>query len=192
MEPIFIVEGKADEKFLQDFVKVRFGIELREGSFIVAGTKSIKSIKPILTENMSIGKSQLIIFDADQSKKESYEQINQELEKLGLEIQGQFYFPNNADPGNLETLLRSAINPDCQGVLDCIDQYGHCLREKPVPGLRAFDEKSKVYIYVDSFEAGGSGKEDGRDYTEPRLWNLNSENLQPLYDFLSPYFPSEA
>lgn len=192
MDPILIVEGKADEKFLQDFVKVRFRIELRESSFIVTGGNSLRKDRSSILANNTRGIKQLVIFDSDKSVENTRTQITSEAKELGLEIQGQFYFPNNADPGNLETLLRTAINPDCQGVLDCIDQYGHCLRVKPVPGLRPFDEKSKVYIYVDSFEAGGSGKEDGRDYTEPRLWNLNSESLQPLHDFLSPYFPPEA
>ena len=170
MEPIFIVEGKADEKFLQDFIKVKFGIELREGSFIVTGGNSLRKDRLSILANNTRGIKQLVIFDSDKSVENTRTRITSEAKELGLEIQGQFYFPNNADPGNLETLLISAINPDCQGVLDCIDQYGRCLEEKPVPGLRTFDEKSKVYIYVDSFEAGGSGKEDGRDYTEPRLW----------------------
>lgn len=193
MDPILIVEGKSDIKFLQDFVRYRFKTELSRDRFIEARGNSLKIAKTslILAKNSSVNK-QLVIFDADKSVENTRTRITSEAKELGLEIQGQFYFPNNADPGNLETLLKSAINPNCQGVLDCIDQYGHCLEEKAVPGLRPFDEKSKVYIYVDSFEAGGSGKEDGRDYTEPRLWDLNSESLQPLYDFLSPYFPSKA
>lgn len=192
MDTIFIVEGKSDIKFLQDFVRYRFKTELFRDRFIEARGNSLKIAETlILAKNSGVNK-QLVIFDSDKSVENTRTRITSEAKELGLEIQGQFYFPNNADPGNLETLLRSAINPDCQGVLDCIDQYGHCLEEKAVPGLRPFDEKSKVYIYVDSFEAGGSGKEDGRDYTEPRLWNLNSESLQPLHDFLSPYFPPEA
>lgn len=185
-----IVEGGSDRKFITDFIHCFFNKELGSDDFIIAsGNLLSKPARANTIQRNSIeGGINITILDADGSLEATKARVESEIQEFELKIDNQFYFPNNGLPGNLETLLRRIVNKDRAGVLDCIDQYGHCLEKHRIPELRPFDEKAKVFVYVDSFTVGGKGKPDQVDYREKLLWNLDSEYLQPLYSFLRPYF----
>lgn len=194
-----IVEGSSDMKFIQDFISARFGKELDNSFFIIAqGNSLVQAARAnSIQKNTINGGINILILDADENVENARSRISQEIDDYNLEIASQFFFPNNSQPdnnqpGNLETLLRSIINDQRAGIFTCIDGYGECLDGFRVPELRPFDEKAKMYVYVDSFIVGGEGKPTQRNYKEELLWNLNSENLQPLYEFLAPHFNNES
>lgn len=184
-----VVEGPSDVKFLQDFIKVRFkGVNLEKENFIEAGTNNLNPVKGIIEAANERGEFVLLIFDADADREVIKERIDAQVSSFDLSIENQFFFPNNQDPGNLETLLRGVVATDREGVFSCIDTYGECISEYHIPELREFSNKAKMYVYVDSFSVGGAGKPGKTDFTEELLWDLNSEHLNPLYEFLRPYF----
>lgn len=187
-----IVEGGTDKKFITDYVLHAFGRTLHENEFIIArgNLLSQPANANTIQINSTAGGENILIFDADNDLEETKLRVNSEIEQFNLEIHSQFFFPNNEQAGNLETLLRHIINPDRLSIIECIENYGECVKAHDIPELKAFDDKRMFYIYFDTFliknERGK--KEEARDYTEPLLWDLDSEYLTPLYDFLQPYF----
>jgi hypothetical protein len=187
-----IVEGGTDKKFITDYVLHAFGRTLGEDEFIIArGNLLSQPAKANTIQRNSIaGGENILIFDADNDLEKTKLRVNSEIRQFKLKIQSQFFFPNNEQAGNLETLLRQIINPDRLSIIECIKNYGECVKAHDIPELKAFNDKRMFYIYFDTFliknERGK--KEEARDYTEPLLWNLDSEYLRPLYNFLQPYF----
>jgi hypothetical protein len=189
-----IVEGIADYKFLRDLISFRFNTELFREDFIVVDGKSesLHKVKEDILKSSVKGKRNILIFDSDDGGQIStLEKIN--LNKDNFAIEGIFLFPDNnpQSNGNLETLLRHAISSNGLGLLPCIDGYSTCVSNLEIENLRHIDEKAKIFIYVDSFQDGGSSKEKDRDYLKTNLWNLNSVHLTPLVDFLATYFINE-
>ncbi|WP_421977974.1 DUF3226 domain-containing protein [Roseivirga seohaensis] len=184
-----VIEGETDFKFLKDFIEHRFSTtNIDREDFLITGTNNLKPERSRILSANERGESVLVIFDSDKNLGVAKERVEKQALKFDLKLAGQFYFPNNESSGNLETLLRQIINPARSGVLECIDHYGKCIGQHHINELRSFDEKAKVFIYVDSFTVGGKGKPDQVDYKEKLLWNLDAEYLQPLYEFLKPHF----
>ncbi|PIQ47333.1 MAG: hypothetical protein COW03_15705 [Cytophagales bacterium CG12_big_fil_rev_8_21_14_0_65_40_12] len=183
-----IVEGESDRKFLKDYIKHSFEKELSNDDFIIASGNLLSKPANSIQRNTIEGGINITVLDADTDIEGTRNRVSREIQEFDLMIDNQFYIPNDDQPGNLETLLRRIINEERGGILDCIDQYGRCIETHRIAELRKFDEKAKVFVYVDSFAVGGQGKPDQVDYRELLLWNLDSEYLRPLYDFLQPYF----
>ncbi|WP_422008619.1 DUF3226 domain-containing protein [Roseivirga pacifica] len=184
-----VVEGASDVKFLQDFIKVRFeGVDLKKGDFIEAHSNNLKRIKGRIETANKRGECVLLVFDADQSNDLTKARLIDESGSLNIVLDDVFLFPDNSAEGNLENLLLNIVNPEMTGVLDCIDSYEMCVRELVSDDYKAIDNKGRVFIYADSFLFGGGAKPGSTDFTESRLWDLNSEHLNPLYEFLRPYF----
>jgi len=185
-----IVEGEADKKFLIDFIKHCFEHTLTDEDFIMAEGNLLE--KPAransIQKNTIQGGINIIILDANGDIEETRQRVANEIVTHQLQIDNQFYFPNNTDTGNLETLLRNIVNSERENIFNCIDNYADCLEMQRIPQLRAFDEKARIFVFIDSFTVGGPGKESERSYREALLWNLDSEYLEPLRGFLSPYF----
>jgi hypothetical protein len=188
-----VVEGKADIKFLQDFIAEHFDIHLEDSYFI-------NNKGNVLTQNTSVGliqasinsgKEICVIFDADNPDREGTEAyLTQKKQEFGIHF-ATFLFPNNQGNGNLETLLREIVAADKVPVLACIESYARCLSELQIEHLRESGPKMRMFVYVDSFEIGGSGKEARRNYRELGLWNLHHQVLEPLEAFLRQYLMQE-
>lgn len=72
------------------------------------------------------------------------------------------------------------------------DKANHkaCIGSLNIPELKNIDDKTKAFIYVDSFTNAGSAKERDHDYLQ-KLWDLESEYLDPLFEFLQPSFTND-
>lgn len=187
---IIVTEGKSDIKFLQDYVEEHFSLLLPLESFIDNSSNSLTQATSVNNIRLSIdsGKEVLLIFDADNPDYDgTLKYLKEQKKKFSLEFK-TFLFPNNKDKGNLEMLLRSIVSESKKPVFACIEQYSSCLSKTNIEHLRNFDIKAQMYVFVDSFDIGGKGKEEKRNYREKELWNLHHNYLLPLRDFLTPYF----
>lgn len=174
-------EGKADERFLEDFVKYHFAIE-KIKYVNVKGKDSIHLVRNEFEKNTDQGGVNLLIFDADSNFHAALDNVN--TQKVACEIEFEtFLFPNNADTGALEELLLQLTVPEHQGIFECFVPFNACLSDKNqhynVPDL-----KTRIYSYLafQNFEP----KDPARNYLVD-CWNLDAPYAQPLKDFLTKY-----
>ncbi|MBZ7948050.1 hypothetical protein H2256_03670 [Campylobacter sp. RM9929] len=176
------VEGLNDEQFLKDYLSYLqindFKIMQVGGNTKLKYNKDIKKYKDNIEEVENVK----IIFDADNDLEEARKNIK---EQLGNELFNKceiFLIPNNKDEGNLETLIEKIAKEKC--ILKCFDRYVKCLTklQKKNQDIRLPAKKSKVYAYNHCF---GYKNGDKNYKIDDRYFDLESNYLQPLKDFLS-------
>jgi hypothetical protein len=195
---LLYVEGEADVKFLSDCVLQWFCVELNKSNFInLKGIENLwKNDQTIKANSSKIGGGvNLVILDTDyEGTNGGIKQRTQELTDFRSrnELDFDFFlFPNNSSDGDLEVLLESIINPKHQVIFDCWKSYEECLNEKGSYTIPA--RKTKIYGYVEALVGSTNSekekiKERNRNYRNPEHWDLNSEKLNPLREFLTKYF----
>ena len=201
-KPINIfVEGIADIKFIQDYVSHILNVELSKNEVIeTEGWSNIlsKKEKGELILNKMISNTDndgvnLLIFDADSDLKERKQEILKWGEDNSVEF-NLFLFPNNSLTGALEDLLENIINPNNSPIFDCWDEFEECIQTKNIEGrlnpLTIPAKKTKIYGYLETLHGTSKSekekiKERKRNYKDQSHWNLDSEFLNPLRDFLT-------
>ncbi len=184
-----LVEGKSDLRFLEDLIEVRLDknkatdFEITE----VGGWNNLEKNTPTIKRLNDEGHSVKIIFDAD----DDYQERRAYIEKfkannnLNFDI---FLLPDNSLSGDLETLLECIANDKHRRVLDCFQQYEDCLKKYEKTYALPI-RKSKIYAYVDAFPKTNEQKKELKKenffYKDSEIWNLDSEALRPLVDFLN-------
>lgn len=137
----------------------------------------------------------LVIFDADKIGygNNSFPNAAQSLNDIKKKSQVNFDFylwPNNADDGTVEKIIRQLVLPEREVVMKCIEAHQECLANTGFDDLRRADEKDLIrfYLYTNSVD-----RTEGRyvNYKDPLLWNLDSKvvpDLQIFKNFLDRYF----
>ena len=191
-----IVEGKSDKCFfgaylkhlgfgaITDDIKAKDGILLRPSDGVEAtfGRKFL----PTLEEICKVRSKVLVIGDANSSpdgrrKKfwQSVEKITQE-EKVNKDIIfSLFLLPDDSRQGELENLLEDISTK--KDIYNCLGEYEDCLLKKN-PKYCLLSLKDKIYAYCQAM--GVEPRDEERDYADKRLWDLDSEKLNALKDFL--------
>jgi hypothetical protein len=207
------VEGKADRKFLHDYIETIFGttlqaekngkggIEKSENITTTDGWTTLNSsggdtFRKKMEENTQQGIINLIIFDADSQENGGgvttrKNDIEEWKKKYHLDFE-LFLFPNNHDDGALENLLEQIINPQNSSVFECWQQFEKCLPTKTGctrSPLTIPAKKSKIYAYLEVLHGETesekeSVKDPNRDFKNTHHWNLNAPALNALKDFL--------
>jgi hypothetical protein len=153
-----IVEGVADVRFVQDYISFLFGEDLKEKTDILSAggwtrLDSDSAFVQQLNQNRDNGGVNLIIFDADADCQARRKEILDWKEANNLDFE-LFLFPNDNDPGVLETLLERIINPNNAPIFDCWDKYEKCLGTKEIEGrkvpLTRPAIKTKIYGYLEA------------------------------------------
>jgi hypothetical protein len=186
---VLIVEGEEDYNFLLQVINREFKKVLERNDFIIVEgkTETLHIVKKEIETAILKGKRTIFIFDADDDNFESTKsKIDKECKKLELSINNIFLFPDNSSKGNLETLLISIVPESNRKLLDCVDNYVACGASTGIERLRHIDNKEKLYIYHGSFKDSKKAKGTERSYSDPTIWNLDSDKLQPLIKFLRP------
>jgi len=188
----FFIEDKAHQKFLIDFIAERFAIALNANSFYKldgwSGYKKGGVAFPDYEQKAKDGLEIITTLDADANPVERRKEVLGDF--AGLEIKSHlFLFPNDEAFGEIETAL-AEIAVD-RKLIGCFEGYEKCIvgYQKPV-------NKSKVFAYLDALLEPKEKKndkkdfiqEDKRDYRNKAHWNLHHEYLNPLYQFLEPFF----
>jgi hypothetical protein len=200
------VEGTTDIKFLKDLVRYEFGQTINDEIIIhiggwgnLFGETNLNILRLVADQE---GAS-LVIFDADGDEDEEMtcEQKRQHILEKSNEHSVSFdlfLYPNNIDSGDREALLQKIANPLVfKPFYDCFKAYYECLREydnqyKVRTGIvlkllsKRPERKVSLFNYL-KFHGQESG-ENKRDYADEAYWNLNSDSLIPLKDFLRPHF----
>ena len=194
------VEGIADVVFLRQYVKHLYGVELDADSIInVDGWEKIRNEEIItqLRHNSDDAGINLVIFDADKDCEARRTELEKVAQDNGVAFD-LFLFPNNADSGELETLLMRIINPLNQPVAECWDRYEDDLKKQTVPWKTPTTPttpsiKTRVYAYLEALVGESKSqkkliKEAERKYDNQNHWNLDSSELESLKTFLDKYF----
>ncbi|MDA0024339.1 DUF3226 domain-containing protein [Brachyspira hyodysenteriae] len=146
---LILVEGKADKKFLEDYIKHNYNnfnenikIEINNGNSF--NEKKIIHIKKYIDDNHKL----IVIFDADNDIQNSIDNIKNNLTNYNLHDEDIFLFPNNKDNGNLENILINiAVRKE---IMNCFDNYTKCIEALNDTNIPV--NKSKVYAYLESIK----------------------------------------
>ena len=189
-----VVEGDADKKFLKDYCAEIFSVNLTDQDFIKVGTdwRGLENQKMHLSRRLEEGRTLLLILDADTPShtQGGFEKrlivINEWLKNAKIAAQ-VFLWPNNSADGQLESMLQKIIVVGHFHIFSCFEKYEDCLRSSN-KGYVTPDEGAKIYAYV---EALGVKKEERNDvkrnYANTQIWNLKSDFLHSLNQFLAPH-----
>lgn len=201
MKAYIVVEGVSDKRLIEQYISVlksigQINADVEIEVQIVVGWTTIGSeTGEAYRNNMkrnSSGKN-LIIFDADASPAQRTLEILAWKQKYNIDFE-LFLFPNNSDPGAVETLLEGIVNSANRCIIDCWHEYERnlerqCLAWKTPPQPTCPSEKSKIYGYLEAL-VGTTKKEkerikdQNRDFTISEHWDLNAPAIQPLREFL--------
>jgi len=168
--------------------------------FDVIGTNgwtNIPNIEYEFKENMDNGFANLVIFDADEEKNGGGFAIRQaEIQALKSDSIDfdLFLWPNNQTDGDFELLLSKIVNPEHQCLLDCYEHFEDEVREND-PEEEKYEtpgRKGEMYSYISlqkmSQKQKGYLSKGYWMFDNPKYWDLSSEELNPLIDFLNKYF----
>ena len=168
--------------------------------FDVIGTNgwtNIPNIEYEFKENMDNGFANLVIFDADEEKNGGGFVIRQaEIQALKSDSIDfdLFLWPNNQTDGDFELLLSKIVNPEHQCLLDCYEHFEDEVREND-PEEEKYEtpgRKGEMYSYISlqkmSQKQKGYLSKGYWMFDNPKYWDLSSEELNPLIDFLNKYF----
>ena len=199
---LIIVEGEADKKFFEDYYHHLFQEKTPAGSIMHPGKDSdtggyMKLRKEdainALKQNTDVGGKNLVIFDADEDCESRRKELLAIQEEFGVEFE-LFLLPNNKDAGALEDMLEQIINLNNQPVMDCWQTYEGELEKvriptKTPPTLTIPAKKTKIYAYLETLLGKSKSqkkliKDANRNYENTQHWNLDSEFLEPLKEFL--------
>ena len=196
---LLMVEGKDEENFFQ----VLFEKKGIEGVQIMsAGGKdnfnNELSARVKLPEFGNL-KSLAIVRDADQSAKPAFKSVCSALKKNNLPTPlqsgtfatdnslkvGVFIIPDGTNDGMLESLCLSIVKPEGEGIIKCVDSFMECIKGLPQGGQTYKQPKNSDKAQVRAFLS--AMEEDTPSLgvaTKKGYWNLDSNNLKPLLNFL--------
>lgn len=153
MTQIFIearYEKTSEYVFLNTIIKDLGFSEEQYKIICVGGNSNLVKAANKFKENTIEGGKNLIIFDADTPAtgygfSATLQRINQELQSNGMQADGIFLFPNNADDGIFENLLEKLMQKEThEQWLHCYSDYETCLGTHYLtPNL-----KGKLFTYI--------------------------------------------
>ena len=186
-EATIFVEGKADEKFMRDFVMERFNYPLKP-KVEIKQTKGKDSLSDFKNDFNSNPFTNLVIFDADESFHNRQSEITGKKQGLSIDF-NLFLFPNNSDDGDLEILLRRIIRTTNEPIFDCFKILDRCLEAIQGKMLHPLNAKTRIHNYVSILtDDNDLAKERNRNYRNKDHWDLQHDHLNTLFTFLEPYF----
>lgn len=202
---LIIVEGIADQKFIIDYIQYKYPNFLKDEFEIIntGGKDRLFDVDKInkLKKNTDADGENIVIYDSDNDYNTRKQEIETEKKDNNVNFK-LFLFPNNKESGALETLLESITPLKNRPVFECWDKFTGCLkqldsREILDVKLHFPNNKSKLFSYLDVFSNHIENKNDGikddkRNYQNKNLWNLDSEYLKPLNDFLDGFFSTDS
>lgn len=185
-------ESPADVKFLKDYIEEVFTVILNDENFDTLGSwssyKAGGNLKASIKQNTEDSKTTILILDADDNFNNRQQEVVNDFAGFNTPI-SLFLFPNNNSNGSLESILcETAIE---RKIIQCFEEYETCIAGHQAPVI-----KSKIFAYLDALLPSGKKKNDkndliqekNRNYRNATHWNLHHEFLNPLKEFLIPFF----
>ena len=192
-----IVEGLADLVFFEQYYRHLFGKSAPNGFvFKTDGKDNLPKFANQMRTMSANGGINLVVFDADDDIEARRKELLAIKEQFGVEFE-LFLLPNNNETGALEDLLENIINPNNKPIFECWEGYEKELVKLDIPGrtpppLTTPAKKTKIYGYLEAYHGETKRekeliKEANRNYTDPKLWNLDAEYLGALKGFMEKY-----
>jgi len=142
----------------------------------------------------------LVIFDSDtKANNGGFEDRRDYLIKRrnehGLDFE-LFLWPDNASDGDVEMLMESIARKDLYPeFFECFSKYEHCMSQRKngsgAPFYRTPNRKGKLHTYFNALPISNRKKSKFGSgqwlWSDPLIWNLDSDALKPVKDFLSKY-----
>ena len=154
----------------------------------------------ILQANTDSGGKNLVIFDADFCTNNGgfsvrRDELIKRRDELGLDFD-LFLWPDNENDGDVEILMESIARKDLYPeFFECFGKYEHCISQrrdsngKPLYSIP--NRKGKLHTYFHSLPISNRMKKQFGSgqwrWSDPEIWNLDSDTLKPIKDFLSKY-----
>ena len=148
-------------------------------------------------ENSDKGFSNLVIFDADEERngggfaKRRSEILAMKSESIEFDL---FLWPDNHTDGDFEMLLSKIINSEHQCLLDCYENFEDEVRANDPDEVKyeTPGRKGEMYSYISLQKMSQKQKKElSKGYwmfDDSKYWDLSSDELKPLIDFLGVYF----
>lgn len=148
-------------------------------------------------ENSDKGFSNLVIFDADEERngggfaKRQSEILAMKSESIEFDL---FLWPDNHTDGDFEMLLSKIINPEHQCLLDCYENFEDEVRANDPDEVKyeTPGRKGEMYSYISLQKISQKQKKElSKGYwmfDDSKYWDLSSDELKPLIDFLGTFF----
>lgn len=199
-EKLLLVEGKDEEIFFKTLFKKR---EISDIQIMESGGKdqfSKKLPEIIKLPDFRIISSLAVIRDADNDAKAAFKSVCSALENNNLQIPkkfssfslgspriGIFIIPDGNSQGMLESLCLSTVESgESKGLVKCVDSFMNCVETasannqnyKPPKNLNKARCRAFLAAMEDDVSSLGIA-------TEKNYWNLSSDKLKPLLDFLN-------
>lgn len=199
MTRIFIearYEKTTEYVFLDTIIKNLGFTEEQYEIICVNGKSNLTHAANKFKENTIEGGKNLIVFDADTLATgcgfaATRQRINQELSDNGMQADGIFLFPDNAQDGIFENLLEELMQKTIhERWLNCDSDYEACLGDCYLTP----DVKGKLFTYISAQKSLSNTKRKALgsgqwQFNNTQYWNLNAPALQPLKDFLNNNIP---
>ena len=171
------VEGDYDEAFVR-WLLGSLDVADVQVQRIDGGVTKLHSVANEIRKSHDAGRHVALLLDADTDPGSTREQLAEEVARLDLPIERSFLLPDDAAPGNLETLLEQMAPPVHRAIYDCFDEHQECLGRA---GYRLPDRKARVYAYC---HALGLKTGPNKDYSDAAHWDAGVRDLEPLRRFL--------
>ena len=195
MTYIFLETGKpatSEAVFIKTLIEnLGYNMSSNKVEF-VNGYKNLINVIPTIKARCAEDGKVIIIFDADSlGNNGGYYTRREEIEKILDENKTQaelFLFPNNDEDGDFETLLEHLMQKTKHAkMLDCYTDYENCLGNDYVhPNL-----KGKIFTYISAMKMTNSKRRKLGNgewmFDNAEYWNLESDYLKPLKDFLQQH-----
>lgn len=181
-------EGISDQRFLRDFLKVHYEIniseeDLKKNKFIenMGSWNKLTSLELKIKESYS-DYTTLIFLDADDEKvidKPGFEAtikfVNQLMKVWNWTKYDIFVLPNHQDSGTVEDLLENVINKKHSQIFECWNEFENCLSKNKSLTIPA--KKSKIYSYLECLHGVTNQEKDkckdpNRDFQDENLWDI--------------------
>lgn len=157
----------------------------------------------ILQANSDSGGKNLVIFDADSRNNGGgfavrCSELVRQRDALGLDFE-LFLWPDNRNDGDVEVLMESIARTDLYPeFFCCFSKYERCMLQrknaKGEPFYSTPNRKGKLHTYFNALPISKNKKRKFGSgqwcWSDPEIWNLDSEALNPIKEFLSKYLPN--
>lgn len=177
----YFAEGN-DIKFIKDFLSHMNKLHPDDIFQNTLGWTNLANVKQRFQENTDKQGRNIVFFDADLNPHERLEAINLKKNQLGLEFE-LFLFPNNLDPGCVETLLCSIIGPEFNNVIECFNAYCNCIENIELG--HPIGIKSQFFAFAEA--TGQDTKLQKIDFTNNIFYDLNHPQLESLTHFVNQH-----
>jgi hypothetical protein len=199
-------EGISDQRFLRDFLKVHYEIniseeDLKKNKFIenMGSWNRLTSLELKIKESYS-DYTTLIFLDADDEKvidKPGFEAtikyVSELMKGWNWTKYDIFVLPNHQDTGTVEDLLENVINKKHSPIFECWKEFENCLSINKTLTIPA--KKSKIYSYLECLHGVTNKEKDkckdpNRDFQDENLWdirNLENPYILKLKTFLDKH-----